>query len=139
MVLTIWLHPVPWSLPHVWLSNNNQLFALLFQHHMSNCKGNNNDGKNLLLELHVYVFELFLTFIEIFKIWNCNTHLLSRTSVAPNYLKSTEFSFQDLMVWFWWQYPQFLLIPDYCWIQISILCPSVHFYKLILQIYVLKF
>lgn len=32
---------------------------------MSNCKGNNNDEKNLCLEgeLHVYIFELFLIYL----------------------------------------------------------------------------
>lgn len=135
VALTIWLHPVPWRLPGVWLSNKNQLFTLLFQHHMWNCKGNNNDKKNLCLEeLHVYIIEVFLIFIEIFKIWNCSILLLSRSSVAPNDLKSTEFPFQGLMVWFYWHYLQFLLICDNCWTQTSFLCPNVHFYKLILQL-----
>lgn len=60
---------------------------------MSHCKGNNNDKKNLCLEgeLHVYIFELFLIFIEIFKVLNCNTHLLSRASVALNDLKSIKY------------------------------------------------
>lgn len=44
--------------------------------------------------LFIYVFQYLLQF----KIWNCNIHLLLRASVAPNDLKSTEFSFQGLMV-----------------------------------------
>ena len=124
LVLTAWLHPMPWSLPHVWLYNNNWLLFFLF--HVSNCNESDNNKKNLCLEdvVYVHIWALFCIDGN-----NQDLELKYTFSFQMRYSVSSNELTQASRSKFWWWY---LLIPNQCWTQVSSLCPMVHLDKLIL-------